>query len=312
MGANLRVIKIAQRTYVAAFFDELGEAGDPGIEPYVYKVPITAITRDGKIIWSEMAPELPRFTGKRLYIDGRFHEMDTSVDAHKVGFQVREDEFLSDAWRMYEQMARGLARNYPVNKRRLFVAMLLAGFGGEYGFTYDGQFLFDTDHIGRDAAGQAISQSNAWDLPFNGPNFDQVRAQMDVVRLQTGELIRGNQQRRYHVVVGPSKRAAAKAIFSLPGQNDNPFYQEATWEIWNELSGPYAEYWFVFDRSAPERARPFLFREPRGPRLVSRVAETDSNVFDGGMYQWGLDVWYGLAYGRWEFVAGSTGAGGGN
>jgi phage major head subunit gpT-like protein len=281
----------------------LGEtAGIP--EGFTFAPADRFFTEDGRLIWAEMDPTFPEFRGKREFFSIAWYEISFGEKLHKKGFKVPERDYRTDRWGHYDAIAREMGRHVNVQKRRDFIALLLDGTADRHGLAYDGQFFFDADHLALDVSGNRTTYPNLHAAtPFSAANWERVRTAKETRRLRNGELVSNRADRRYHAVVGPSNRAAARDVFDLPKNGDNPHYKDATWEVWPELSGAHEGKWLVLERidGAPE-ASPVIIRETQAPELVTRTNPDGDPMFYGGELEWGVNASWDIGYGRHELL----------
>ncbi|MCG8422237.1 MAG: hypothetical protein MJE77_30315 [Proteobacteria bacterium] len=303
MPVNAELLDLVVRTFRTTFSTALGQLEDPGIAPYVQTLTEADIDSDQRVLWAEVPGDMPVVRDSREYLDLIWLSVLLGMDVRKIGIQIPEKHFRGKRWKAYQPAVRSLPRNFNLAKRRQFVALLREGDTTKHGTAHDGQPLFDTSHKGADAAGNVIAnQSNLYGLPFTADNWRQVRRGMRGIRLHSGELARGNQRRRYHTLLGPDNESAAETVFEareLAGGGSNPLYKASTWEIADELESD----WYVFDFGVPVEGRPFNQTRTRGPKFIAKTSPQDPDVFDHGIYKFGVDGDWGLGYNRWEFCA---------
>ena len=246
--------------------------------------------------------ELPRFQGRREYFQPVFHSIDIQTDEFKKGISIPDREWRRDRWGVYLQAVRELGRHVPIAQNRAAWDLLCHGFTGLRGLAYDGQPFFDDQHR---ASGQA--QRNGWTLRLTPENYDTVYANLETIRLPNGELAHGSGSMTTRVLCGPKYRSLCVRMFDLTHDGNNPHYRQSEYQIIPQLSGPWADYWFLMI-ALPGASRPLIFKEEVAPQFVEQTSPESDARFDFGDRRFGVDADFGLAYGRWETIQGSTGA----
>jgi phage major head subunit gpT-like protein len=303
MPANAKIYRDAQRSYTAAFFAGMGE-DTSGWNDMVTRLDPTATVRD-IVIWLTMNVDLPRFRGRRVYSDVMFHSIELATDEYKKGMKVPEREFRRDRWGLWIEAARGMGRSVSIAHNRTVWDLLVHGFSGLRGLAYDGQFFFDDEH--RTIAGEA--QRNAWDLPLTPENYDTVYANLETIKLPNGEFAHGGGPMTTRILAGPKYRSMLRKMLDLPHDGNNPRYQQSEYRIIPQLSGPFADYWFLL-LVLGGHARPVFFKEEVPPQFAEQVRPDTDAQFEHGERRYGVDAEWGMTFGRWEVMQGSTGAAG--
>jgi phage major head subunit gpT-like protein len=300
MPANQQIYTDALKTYRAAFFAGMGE-DTSGWRDYVHELPSDASEED-MLLFLCMSMDLPKFRDRREYFEPAFHQLVIETDEYRKGFKVKDKEFRKDKWGMYASVARDMGRSVPIAQCRTVWDLLCNGFSGVRGMAYDGQFFFDDEHV----TDGGLVQSNAWDLEFTPENYDRVYENLETIRLPNGELaFTGDMTTR--LICGPKYRSRAKKMFDLLQDGNNPRYQQSEYRVVPHLSGSWANYWFLQVMLAGE-SRPLMFKEELATRFVEQSAPESEAQFEFAERRYGVDSDWGLSFGRWEVMQGSTGA----
>lgn len=301
MAANLKLYKQAQRAYRAAFFAGLGE-DTSGWSDYVWRLSANMSTKE-LVLFLSMSRDLPKFSGRREYFEAVFHKLELETDEYLKGFKVREKEFRQDKWGLYIRMAREMGKSVPIAQTRTVWDLLCSGFSGRRGLAYDGQFFFDAEHTTDDG----LVQSNAWTLELTPDNYDTVYANLETMRLPNGELAYGGELKT-RLMCGPKYRSRCKVMFDLHQNGNNPRYGQSEYRIIQHLSGEWADYWFLMALVGDQESRPLVFKEETPTEFVEQTAPDSDAQFDFRERRYGVNADWGMDYGRFEVIQGSTGA----
>ena len=295
-GSNDAVVNEAVSEFTFEMYSGLTDT-DPGLDGYIWTPGPQMFTVDGHVLWVALSPDMPEHRGSREFFSPQWFSMNYSEETKRKGLECDKDAFdaLNPRWQAYSYLARELGGHINHDKRLTFVALMASGDGPKYGLVYDGQTMFSLNHPNPKGV-----QRNLWNLPFSGESFDAIRRAKRSRRDVNGAQFRIKHQ--WHVIIGPKHETAAERLFTLPGQDDNPYYNKATFEIWDELEGEHEDTWFMQDRGMPENMRPIIFRETRAPQLIPRMNPDHDNVFYEGKYQVGLDCSWGMTPARWESI----------
>lgn len=214
-------------------------------------------------------------------------------------FGVYEDE-LEDNEKSTINYAASIAEQMATAVTRLDDDLLISLMqNGQTALAYDGQFFYDTDHpINLDDT-VAGTQSNyeAAAFALTQANFFIARQRMMGFKGEDGRPLG---IRPSLLVVPPALEDEAITILkagSLASGAENITQGMAAYVVVPELAGQDTT-WYLFDTSGPG-PQAFIKQVRRAPRLTTKTANTDDNVFWDGQYIWGVDTRVGMGYGLW-------------
>lgn len=182
-----------------------------------------------------------------------------------------------------------------INKRAF--EFLNAGDAGSFGLCYDGQFMFDSDHVDKGAQYQT-AQDNVSALALSATNFNTVWADSKGFKDDQGEFV----DIAYNLlIVPPLLRDQASQIADNPlkggtGNNDiNPFQNEMSYVASPELDDTA---WIL--TSTSEGHKPLILAMREEPNLIHTEFQMDK---PGGGW-WVFKFWaqYEFFYGDWRLA----------
>ncbi|MCA8878608.1 MAG: Mu-like prophage major head subunit gpT family protein [Rhodobacteraceae bacterium] len=141
-----------------AVFNEAFAAGKAHWDQVAMVVPSSA--RDEAYGWLGQFPKLREWIGSRVVSDIQAHGFTIVNKKYESTLGIKRDDFADDRYGVFKPMFAEMGHQAKTHPDELLFALLKSG---ETATCYDGQYFFDTDHLGVDETGTAISVSNVDD-----------------------------------------------------------------------------------------------------------------------------------------------------
>lgn len=251
--------------------------------------------------WFGSYPTMKRWIGDRALSKLRGESTSLVTEWWANGLEVDLDDLKSDAkFGMIPARVRMLATAAEGRMDERVAAFYQAGFGGTLGVTYDGQYLFDTDHT---AAGNGVgaSQSNLQTGALNSANFNAALQKGLGFLDDEGEPIA---QTFDFLVTGPANQLAARTLLQQQYQAGGATNIDAgmmPWKIWPRITNTM---WWL--QSGGE-VRPVILGIEVAPEFAAIEGSDSVEVFMRRTNLYGAHMKIGLCYSFWQPVVGSTG-----
>lgn len=171
-------------------------------------------------------------------------------------------------------MAAGPA--FALTLERLLATRMIAGFGAA-GF-------FATSAV-KKAPGKSGTFTNTGTKKFSTANFDTaLTALQSATDVEGNNLGYGLDPGNLQLIVGPTyRKTAAKCVGAklVDGGDENVNAGIATLNVWGQLTGANADYWFLIDTSA---GKPFVKQDEVPLAMYMQTNPEDSNVMLTGKF----------------------------
>jgi len=251
--------------------------------------------------WLSSIPTLKRWIGDRTLQRLRAESQALTTEWWANGIEVDVDDLNNEAkYGMIVKRIRSMAQACARRMDDQVVSYYLQGFGASLGVTYDGQFLFDTDHTAA-GNGLGVAQSNLVTGVFNSANFNIAIQKMMLLVDDEGEPI-GVPLRK--VLAGPlnqlNLRTVLKQEFQAGGAT-NPDAGFATPLISPRITGTQ---WFGL---SDEEIQAVIMGIEVQPQFVSADRPESFEMFSRRNALYGSHTKFGLCYGMWQAATGSAG-----
>lgn len=249
--------------------------------------------------YMEQTPGVREWTGAR-------HIHDVSAVGYAITNKTWENtvamkkaDIEDDQVGVYAPMIRMLGYNAKTHPDVLVTDLMKNN-----GTCYDGASFFG-NHTWR---GETVTNTGA--LALDATNFEKTKAALRKLVATSGPNNEAPLLRNltFQLVVGPDLEAAAQKIVEAEFDNfgaTNVNKGRAELIVLDDLTGTYANYWFVFISNAP--IKPFIFQERTGDELVSLTDPRDENVFMRREFLYGWERRYNAGYGFWQLAYRQTG-----
>lgn len=251
--------------------------------------------------WLDSIPGIREWVGARHIHDVKGVGYSLTNQKWEGTIALKIDDIDDDVTGLYAPRVNMLAYNAKVHPDILFVDLLKNN-----GLCYDGQNFFDTDHEWRGNTGI----SNTDNLALDAANLNTVLQKLIENVATTGANNEApllfNPQ--FQIVHGPALRATVQELVKAERNNfgaTNINYQIAEPILIPNLTGAYANYWYVLISNAP--VKPFIFQKRTDGELISVTDKQNESVFMLDEYKWGWKRRYAAGYGLWQLAFRSTG-----
>jgi phage major head subunit gpT-like protein len=250
--------------------------------------------------WFGSIPTMKRWIGDRALqkLRGESHALTTEWWAN--GLEADVDDLNNDSrLGLIPPRIRSLATAAARRMDERVVSFYVGGFAGTLGLTYDGQFLYDTDHTASGSGG--TSQSNLQTGTLNSANFNAAIQKGMAFVDDEGEPIGVNPTT---VVAGPAQQLNARLLLKQEfktGGETNIDAGMADWIITPRIAGTH---WFL---NTDEEIKAVILGIEVSPAFASLDQPESFEMFMRRNALYGAHMKIGLCYGFWQSSVGSTG-----
>jgi phage major head subunit gpT-like protein len=260
-------------------------------------MPINSKHQTEQYAWLGTVPSLREFKSER--IPGTLSKFSYSIDNKKweSTLDVDRDAIEDDLTGQIMLAVNGLATKAGQHYSRLTAAAFDAGFSTN---AFDGQYFFDTDHVG-------------------GSNFLGTGMALNSANVQTAELLLNTQKDDRGdylgyvgsaIICGPQLAATANKLVNsrtilddsgtIPV--DNPNYHRYEVVVLPYLGT--SKNWAVADLN--EGILPFVLQIRVPITLVSKTDLNSDRAFDKDIFTWGTRARHNAGYGNHQLIVGAT------
>lgn len=250
--------------------------------------------------WLESIPGVREWVGPRHLHDVKGVGYSLTNQKWEGSLALKRTDIEDDQIGLYGPQVDMLAYNAAVHPDILFTNLLK-----DNGLCYDGQNFFDTDHSWR---GSTVVNTGSLALDETNLNAT-IQALIENVATVGGKneapLIFNP---KFQLVHGPALRAKVQELVKSEFNNfgaNNINFQIAEPILIPNLTGAYANYWFVLISNAP--VKPFIFQPRTEGELTSITSPTSESVFALDEFQYGWRRRYAAGYGLWQLAYRQTG-----
>ena len=289
MIVNAQNLQAASRGFRAIFVEAL-----EGVKtPYDVLAMITdSNSPEETYNWLAALPQMREWLGDRVIAQLAAAGFTIKNKDWEATLEVDRNDILFDKLNMVRPRIQLLAQSGAKHYMKLIVNLLVNGFTNP---CFDGQYFFDTDHVGGSNKGTAALSAISYNAAYAamGSLLDENGESLDVTPT--------------HLVYGPALRATALEILKsekIDGTT-NINRDTATPLELPQLAG-HPTKWFLLDLSKP--IKPFILQVVKKVEFTALDNPTDENVFKRKKFLYGVDSIDNAGYGLWQLAYGSTGA----
>lgn len=294
-------LEAAYVTYSTIFDGAL--ANTPVIYPEIATV-MTGVGPVTEMKWLGDVPVMTEWIGNRKINRLRAESHTLRTKWYANGIEIDHDDLAEDKLGIVRPRITALAKMGPRKIDSLVVDYYTSGFAATLGTTFDGQYLFDTDHT-IDTADGSTSQSNLQTGALSSTNFNAA--------LQKAMAFTGTNGEPLDIVpdtllVGPSNQLTARTLlqqtYKATGEQ-NMDKDQARLIINSRIAGASAAYWFLLASQAAVRGVVVGVEFP--PEFAALIGFEERDYFMNRTGYAGAHMKIGLCYGHWAAAVGSQG-----
>lgn len=258
--------------------------------------------------WLGQVPVMQKWLGPRTINRLRAEKHTLLTDWYANGIELDFDDVNEDRLGIVQPRIAEMAEMGPRKIDAVVIDMYTHGFAasaGDLGLTYDGQYLFDTDHTA-DGAGQGAQQSNLASGALSSGNYNAAITQMMGFVGTNAEPLEITPDT---ILAGPSNqlviRQLLSAAYNAAGAS-NVDAGTARGIVNARINGAtHKNKWFLL--SAKHRVRPVIVGVEVPPMFAELSGWDQLHMFMHRTLLAGSHMKVGWAYGMWQTVVGSPG-----
>lgn len=254
--------------------------------------------------WMGEVPVMREWLGNRIISRLRAEGHSLRTKWYANGVEIDVDDVANDRLGIVKPQITRLAQQAARKIDAQVIDYYNRGFGGTLGTTYDGQYLFDTDHTASQSGG--ASQSNVITGALSAATLNTGIGRMMGFADSNGEPINIVPDT---LIAGPSNQLVVREIlaaqFNANGaSNVNAGIVNAI--VNARISGSFAGQWYLAALNQ-EEIRPVMVGIEVPVQFHELMGWEHMHQFMHRTMLAGADGKWGLAYGAWQVVVGSTG-----
>lgn len=272
--------------------------------PVIYPEISTVIANAGPVTqfnWLGDVPVMQKWLGARIINRLRAEKHTLTTDWFANGIELDYDDVAEDKLGIVAPRIQDLAGMGPRKIDALVIDMYVAGFAGTLGLTYDGQYLYDTDHTA-DGGGTGTAQSNLVTGPLSSVSYNAAIQKMMGFVGTNGEPLEITPDT---ILAGPGNQLVMRQLlmaqFGAAGAT-NVDQGTARGIVNQRITGTK---WFL--NSSKHRVRAILVGVEVPPMFAELNGWDQMHVFMHRTMLAGGHMKVGTAYGLWQTTVGSLG-----
>lgn len=255
--------------------------------------------------WLGDVPVMQEWVGDRVInrLRAETHELRTKWFSN--GIELDYDDVGEDRLGIVSPRIRQLARMGPKKIDAVVVDMYNNGFAGTLGLTYDGQFLWDSDHTA-DGAGVGASQTNLQTGALSDVTYNQAIQKMMEFKGTNGEPL---EIKPDTLLVGTSNQLVARKLLqqAFKSTGESNIDQGTSRLIINaRIVGAHAAKWYLL--ATQEDIRPVLVGVEVPPAFAEIMGWDQYQQFMRRTMLAGAHMKVGFCYGMWQTGIGGVGS----
>jgi phage major head subunit gpT-like protein len=275
--------------------------------PAIYPEIATVIPDAGPVNqfnWLGDLPVMQAWIGPRVINRLRAEKHTLTTGWYANGLELDYDDIGEDKLGLVRPRIEMLAEMGPKKIDAVTVDFLVNGFAGTLGLTYDGQFLFDTDHTA-DGAGVGAAQNNLVTGVFSATTYNSAIQKMMQFVGTNGEPLEIVPDT---LLCGPAQQLTLRTLlqqqYKATGES-NVDAGTARGIINARIVGAHSTKWFLL--ALKYRIRSVLVGVEVPPMFAEMMAWDNFHMFMHRTMLAGAHMKVGWAYGLWQTAVGGTG-----
>jgi phage major head subunit gpT-like protein len=254
--------------------------------------------------WLGDLPVMQAWVGPRVINRLRAEKHTLTTGWYANGIELDFDDIHEDKLGLVRPRIEQLAEMGPKKIDAVTIDFLVNGFGGTLGLTYDGQYLFDTDHTA-DGSGVGVQQDNTVTGVFSSTTFNSAITKMMGFKGTNAEPLEITPDT---LLGGPSSQLVFRQLLAAQyGSNgaSNVDFQYMKAIINARIAGAHATKWFML--SLANRIRSVIVGIEIAPQFAELSGWDQFHMFMHRTMLAGAHMKVGWAYGLWQTAVGGLG-----
>lgn len=287
----------AYTTYLTIF--DMSMEATPVIYPSISTV-LTGVGPRVELKWLGDVPVMKLWEGTREVSKLRAESHSLITRWYANGIEVDVDDINDDRFGQVRPRIEEMAEMGPRKIDAITVDHYVNGFAGTIGLTFDGQYLFDSDH--KSSANGTDAQSNLVSGALSDTTWNSAVTKMLSFTASNGEPIQVHPDL---LLVGPQNQLVARKLLQQQTKatgEQNIDAGTAQLAINARITGTH---WFAIARN--RRIKPVIVGVDVPPSFTELMGADDLHVFLERTILAGAHMKVGFAYGDWRSAVGSTG-----
>jgi phage major head subunit gpT-like protein len=258
--------------------------------------------RSERYVWANAFPRMKEWVSDAQFQRLQGYGFTLENKYWQEGIEVLREDIEDDQLNIVAAQIDNLSEAAAMQPSDLIYDLLVGGFAGTLGRSYDGQYFFDTDH--QDGNGPILS--NKGTAPFSEAAFIAALRQMRTLRDESSRILTFKPTL---LVVGPALEDAARRMveseYTATGET-NIYRNSVRLVVINRLD-EHPTFWFLFDTS--KSIKPFVFQERQATQFAAQDKPADNENFMRRILRWSAWQRNNAGYAMWQMAYGSTGGG---
>lgn len=274
----------------------------------IYPEIATVMTGVGPVTqfnWLDALPVMTKWIGPRTInrLRAEKHRLETEWFAN--GIELDYDDVSEDKLGIVRPRIEGMAKMGPRKLDAMVVDMYLSGFAGTLGLTYDGQFLFDTDHTA-DGAAIGTVQDNTIAGALSSTTYNNALQRMMEFKDTNGEPLELTPDT---LLAGPKNQLVVRQLLQAPMNAAGATNVDAGTSrgvINARITGAsHLNKWFLL--ATKVGVRPVILGVEVAPMFAELSGWDQHQMFMNRTMLAGSHMKVGTCYGMWQTAIGSLG-----
>lgn len=266
---------------------------------------VTGSTADYK--WFSQFPMMREWLGPKVIRQISAYRWQVPNKKYEATIEMSRDDIEEDQLGQYTPQAIQAGISAAEHPDVLLADLLNNGFAT---VCYDGQYFFDTDHV---VNGSNVSNVSAVALSAASRTTADASIGAAIQALQNMGTDEGRKMNlrvdatSAVLVTGPTLEPTAMSLANqdkLIDNSPNPYQNRFKTIMFPGITSTTAWFLFITNRAL----KPFVYQYAKKPQFVSQTSMENDDVFNRGVFKFGVETKDNMAYALWQLAYGSTGA----